>query len=106
MKYCENCGKECQDNAQFCDKCGQKFIYQGENIEYSSKSRLACGLLQILLGSLGVGRFYSGHTKIAIAQLLVSIFKFGVGSIWGFIDGIVILTDEKFTDSQGKIMKM
>ena len=52
-----------------------------------------------------VGRFYSGHTGIAIAQILVTIFTFGIGSIWGLIDGIVILCNDKFTDSKGKMMK-
>ncbi|CDC68741.1 MAG: TM2 domain-containing protein [Bacilli bacterium] len=106
MKYCSKCGKECQDNASFCENCGQKLTFQNlSSIEYSDKSKLACGLLQIFLGGLGVGRFYSGHTGIAIAQILVTIFTFGIGSIWGLIDGIVILCNDKFTDSKGKMMK-
>ena len=106
MKYCSKCGKECQDNASFCENCGQKLTFQNlSSIEYSDKSKLACGLLQIFLGGLGVGRFYSGHTGIAIAQILVTIFTFGIGSIWGLIDVIVILCNDKFTDSKGKMMK-
>lgn len=26
MKYCENCGKELNDNQKFCDKCGTKVV--------------------------------------------------------------------------------
>lgn len=82
MKYCSKCGKECQDNASFCENCGQKLTFQNSSsIEYSDKSKLACGLLQIFLGGLGIG------------------------SVWGLIDGIVILCNDKFTDSKGKIMK-
>ena len=51
MKYCSKCGKECQDNASFCENCGQKLTFQNlSSIEYSDKSKLACGLLQIFLG--------------------------------------------------------
>lgn len=46
MKYCSKCGKECQDNASFCENCGQKLTFQNSSsIEYSDKSKLACGLL-------------------------------------------------------------
>ena len=45
MKYCSKCGKECQDNASFCENCGQKLTFQNSSsIEYSDKSKLACGL--------------------------------------------------------------
>ncbi len=111
MKYCTNCGCPCKEEARFCEQCGKplndsNFAYNNNNNQvYSDKSRLACGLLQIFLGSFGIGRFYSGHTGMAIAQLLVSIFTFGIGSIWGLIDGILILTNKEFKDAQGRIMK-
>ena len=39
----------------------------------SDKSKLAAGLLEILLGSFGVGRFYLGYTGIiGIAQIAVT----------------------------------
>ncbi|MGH3568426.1 MAG: NINE protein [Pseudonocardia sp.] len=46
-------------------------------------------MLQLVL-PFGVRRFYSGHTGIAVAQLLVTLFTFGLGAIWAFIDGIVL----------------
>jgi len=55
------------------------------------KSRLAAGLLGIFLGGLGIHRFYLGYTTLGIVQLLVTIFTFGVGAIWGFVEGIMIL---------------
>lgn len=55
---------------------------------YSSKSKLAAGLLQIFVGTFGVGRFYTGHIGIAIAQLLTC----GGFGIWSLIDGILMLT--------------
>ncbi|MFC5993033.1 DUF1707 domain-containing protein [Pseudonocardia hispaniensis] len=58
---------------------------------YSDKSKLIAGVLQLFLGGVGAGRFYTGHTGLAVAQLLVTLFTFGFGAIWGFIDGIVML---------------
>jgi len=123
---CPNCGNlmsEVEEKCRYCGTTNPKFsptkriinnVSTGSSSSnssnssavYSSKSRIACGLLQIFFGGLGVGRFYSGHNGIAIAQLLLSIFTFGfVGSIWGLIDGIIILANPKFTDSNGNIMK-
>ncbi len=57
---------------------------------YSDKMKVIAGVLQIVL-PFGVGRLYSGRTGLGIAQLLVTLFTFGLGSIWPFIDGILIL---------------
>ncbi|MBV8964559.1 MAG: TM2 domain-containing protein [Mycobacteriaceae bacterium] len=57
----------------------------------SDKSKLTAGLLQIFLGGFGVGRFYLGYTNIGVLQLVVTIVTCGIGSIWGLIDGIMIL---------------
>lgn len=57
---------------------------------YSDKSKVIAGVLQIVL-PFGVGRLYTGRTGLGIAQLLVTLFTFGLGSIWPFIDGILIL---------------
>ncbi|GAB3455521.1 DUF1707 domain-containing protein [Actinophytocola sediminis] len=56
----------------------------------SDKSRVAAGLLQILL-PFGIGRFYTGHTGIAVAQLLTSFLFIGIA--WSFIDGILLLVN-------------
>ncbi|TCK24679.1 DUF1707 domain-containing protein [Pseudonocardia endophytica] len=60
---------------------------------YSDKSKVVAGVLQLFL-PFGVGRFYTGHTGIAVAQLLVTFLTFGIGGLWGFIDGIVILAGQ------------
>lgn len=57
---------------------------------YSDKQKIVAGLLQIFL-PFGIGRFYTGHTGIAVAQLIVTIVTFGFGGLWSFIDGIVIV---------------
>lgn len=58
----------------------------------SDKSKIVAGVLQIVL-PFGVGRFYTGHTGMAIAQLLVTLFTFGIGAIWPLVDGILLLVN-------------
>jgi hypothetical protein len=52
-----------------------------------------------------VGRFYLGYTQMAIAQLLVTIFTCGIGAVWPFIDGILILTGSVQVDGRGIPLK-
>ena len=71
-----------------------------------SKSKVAAGLFGILLGSLGIHKFYLGYTKEGVIWLLISIlgglFTFGIATIVmeviGLIEGIIYLTksDEEF----------
>lgn len=72
-------------------------------ISFSDKSRLIAGLLQIFL-PFGIGRFYMGDTGIGVAQLLVAIFTCFAGSLWSFIDGILILVNGG-TDAQGRPLR-
>ena len=82
----------------------------------NAKSKLAAGLMGIFLGWLGVHRFYLGYQNIAIAQLAVGLvglflapFTCGLilmaASIWGLIDGIMILTGSLRTDGQGRPLR-
>jgi TM2 domain-containing membrane protein YozV len=72
----------------------------------TQKSRLVAGLLGILLGGLGVHRFYLGYIGIGIAQIIVTICTFGVGHFWGLIEGILILTGSTITtDAEGRPLK-
>ena len=70
----------------------------------SDKSKLTAGLLQIFLGGFGVGRFYLGYTNIGVLQLVVSVVTCGIGSIWGLIDGIMILIGN-VPDPQGRMLR-
>ncbi len=69
---------------------------------YSDRSKVVAGLLQLFL-PIGIGRLYAGHTGIGIAQLLLTVF-FGIGVIWAFIDGIVILAGRP-TDGNGRPLR-
>ncbi|MDJ0393157.1 NINE protein [Rhodococcus sp. G-MC3] len=58
----------------------------------SDKSKLTGGLLGILLGAFGAGRFYLNQPGIAVAQIAVTWLTCGIGGIWPLIDGIMMLT--------------
>ena len=66
------------------------------------KNKIAAGLLAILLGGLGIHKFYLGCTKAGVITLLVSLLTFGIGAvvmqIIGLIEGIIYLTkpDDEF----------
>jgi len=68
----------------------------------SERYRVAAGLMQIML-PFGIGRFYTGHTSMGLAQLLTSFI--GVGVIWSIIDGIIILATGG-RDVDGKELRM
>lgn len=70
----------------------------------SDKSKVTAGLLGILLGSFGLGRFYLGYTKVAIAQIAVTWLTLGIGGIWPFIDGVLILLG-KVPDAEGRALR-
>ncbi|MBS9532152.1 TM2 domain-containing protein [Mycobacterium sp. M1] len=72
--------------------------------QLSDKSKIVAGLLQIFLGGFGVGRFYLGYTGIGIAQIAATWLTFGLGAIWPFIDGILMLVG-KVPDAQGRPLR-
>ena len=62
--------------------------YSKEQID----KKLVSGLLGILLGGLGVHKFYLGYTKEGIIQIVITILTCGIGSVLGLIEGILYLT--------------
>lgn len=64
--------------------------------------KIPAGILAILLGGLGIHKFYLGYTKEGIIMLLVTLLTFGLGAavigVIALIEGIVYLTksDEDF----------
>jgi|TARA_B100002052_G_scaffold124600_1_gene114401 TM2 domain-containing membrane protein YozV len=53
-------------------------------------------ILSVLLGGLGVDRFYAGHIGLGVLKLLT----IGGCGIWALIDIIMVATG-KFTDADG-----
>jgi TM2 domain-containing membrane protein YozV len=112
--FCTQCGSKIEEGTNICKVCGHKVELgmieskhssYGGAYPYEQKSRLAAGLLQIFLCEFAVGRFYLGYTQMAIAQLLVTIFTCGIGAVWPFIDGILILTGSVQVDGRGIPLK-
>ena len=62
----------------------------------ASGKKVPAGVLAILLGGLGVHKFYLGYTKEGIIQLCLAFC--GVSGIIGVVEGIIYLTksDEEF----------
>ena len=118
-KYCVKCGTKLEENVNFCPNCGHKVgqtidvntndnQFVNNNVNTNSKYKLAAGILGILVGTVGVHNFYLGYTSKAIAQLLlgtIGVLLFGLGpiisGIWGFVEGILILTDSINKDAKG-----
>lgn len=75
---------------------------EGWPTDRKPKSRIAAGVFGVLLGSLGIHRFYLGYTDIGIAQLVLTLLTGIGGWIWGLYDGIRILTGEFNQDAWGR----
>jgi len=103
-KFCANCGNEVDPAATVCLNCGHAIEVKPNVDPAIQKSKLVAGLLGILLGGLGVHNFYLGFTGKGVAQILLS-FCFGVGYIWGLIEGIMILLGKIDKDAKGIPLK-
>ena len=121
---CTNCGSEISNDAKFCSVCGSPAPVQNGGAENAApnyqnpapnyqnalpnaapKSRLLAGLLGLLLGGIGVHNFYLGNTTRAVIQIVVSRVTCGIGAVWGFVEGILILCRQINTDAYGIPLK-
>lgn len=102
--FCKSCGAEmnCDDN--FCRKCGASVNYSQKVYQAQPtgrRSKLIAGLLGIFVGGFGIHNFYLGKTGLAVTQIIVTMVTCGLGYIWGFIEGILILCDKICYDGDG-----
>lgn len=105
--FCPNCGQPVPAGGQVCMHCGVAVntpVYGPRG----TRSKVAAGLLGIFLGAFGVHNFYLGYTGKAVAQLVITLATCGMGSvisgIWGFVEGIMILTGSISTDAEGRML--
>ena len=93
--YCTACGAIIKKEAELCPKCGVR-QKAAPILTMSSKSRVTAGVLAILLGGLGVHKFYLGKAGIACLYILFC-WSF-IPAIIGIVEGILYLTmdDESF----------
>lgn len=71
-----------------------------------ARSRLTAGLLGVFLGGVGAHRFYLGYPSMGVLQILVTISTLGLGGLWGFTEGVIILSGKGFaTDADGRQLR-
>ena len=100
----QNAGSYTPPNAYNIGANGQPY-YQG----YTYKSKVAAGVLGIIFGAFGVHNFYLGKNGQAVAQLLMTLCTCGVlgfiSAVWGFVEGIMLLTGSIDKDGNGMPLK-
>ena len=99
--YCPNCGEEVNPDAVICVKCGASLEAVQNEAPVGAKSKLTAGLLGIFLGWAGVHNFYLGYTGKAVIQLILYFVTCGLASLWGLIEGILILCGKIDKDGKG-----
>ncbi len=67
--------------------------------EYSDVDWTTLLILSVVLGGLGVDRFFSGHIGLGVLKLIT----IGGCGIWALIDIIMIATG-KFRDGEGRLV--
>lgn len=110
-EICSSCGKENEDLKEsviytFSEYKERKDAFSDiKQIEYSEKSRICAGILQLFCGCLGFGRFYTEYHVIGVLQILASLATCGIGGVvWGFVDAIMFLTGKIKYDGMGKML--
>lgn len=105
INFCANCGAQVAPGQAICTNCGAALAAPQPAFDPSQqKSKLIAGLLGIFLGGLGIHNFYLGDTTKGILHIVLSL-ACCIGSIWGLIDGIMILCGKVTTDAKGVPLK-
>lgn len=102
--FCPCCGTPVKDNQLVCIECGAALGRRPGGYGYThptNKSRIAAGILGILVGGLGIHNFYLGFNVRGAVQLVLTLLSCGLGSVWGFVEGILILVGRINHDAQG-----
>ncbi len=98
-KFCKDCGAKIAKKAEICPKCGcrqMNVVSSTLSSMGSDKNRVTAGVLALLLGGLGVHKFYLGQIGKGIVCILFCWTV--IPEILGLIEGIRILcmSDEEF----------
>lgn len=98
VAFCFNCAAPTPQGAAVCTNCGAPLT---QPIQGEQKSKMTAGLLGIFLGYFGIHNFYLGFTNRAILQIVLTVVTCGAAGLWGFIEGILILTGSINKDANG-----
>lgn len=82
VMFCPHCGNRIGTQTNFCPACGQALIPVVPQVQRDGVDPALVWVFWVLLGTLGVHRFYLGHIGWGVAYLLTGAFC-GIG--W-FID--------------------
>jgi TM2 domain-containing membrane protein YozV len=101
MVYCRFCGKELHESAVSCPHCGGR--QRTSNASNLPKSRVTAGVLGLLLGGIGLHKFYVGSWGWGIVYV-VFVWTW-IPAILGLIEGVhyLMLSDEEFTEKASQL---
>ncbi len=103
--YCSACGAKITSGATHCISCGSPTPYYRER-STRPKSKILAGVLGLLLGEIGIHRFYLGYIGIGVIQIILTFITGGIAGVWGFIEGILILSGTVITtDHSGRPLR-
>lgn len=105
MNYCPNCGKPVTGETNFCPECGAPLkIANYQNKPASNRTNedrwLIALILCILVGSLGVHRFYTGNIVTGVLMLIT----LGGCGVWTIID-LIMIAANTYRDGNGNTLK-
>lgn len=98
MKFCQACGAQIDARAEICPRCG---VRQPGTSGGGGKDRALAAALALLVGGLGIHKFYLGKVALGVLYLLFSWT--GIPSLIGWIEGITYLlaSDETWARQYG-----
>ena len=96
--YCSSCSKQISDQAISCPDCGQPNSARIGSGAGGRKSRVSAGVLALLVGGIGVHKFYLG--KVGQGFLYLIFFWTFIPAIVALIEGITYLVQDDVTFSQ------
>lgn len=105
MNYCPNCGKPVTGETNFCPECGAPLkIANYQNQPAANRTNedrwLIALILCILVGSLGVHRFYTGNIVTGVLMLIT----LGGCGVWTIID-LIMIAANTYRDGNGNTLK-
>ena len=88
-RYCVSCGELIYKQAEICPECG---VEQPSGAS-GDTDQVVAGLLAILVGWLGVHKFYQGNMKMGV--LYLCLFWTTIPGLLALIEGILMLVADE-----------
>jgi TM2 domain-containing membrane protein YozV/ribosomal protein L40E len=102
-KFCFECGSKINSKAEICPRCGVRQSPSSliGTSAPSGRNRIAAALFALLLGGIGIHKFYLGRVGQGILYILFC-WTF-IPALIAIIEGIIYLTmsDEAFNAKYG-----